>query len=215
MFALNILHMAFAVGLTSAILCLSEYIWRHREVHVEIARKFVHVTIGTFVAFWPLFLTWNEIRVLSVAFIVVVALSSYFNIFRAIHAVERPTFGEYLFAASVGLVTIITQDPAIYAAAILQMSLADGMAAIVGTIYGKSNFYTVMGQRKSVIGTLAFLAVSLVILASYVAINGLAVPGLYLVLLAIAAAVIENVSVRGLDNLLVPIIVAVTLTSLR
>lgn len=208
------MHLFIAVFVTLVILCLSEYIWRHREVHVEIARKFVHVTIGTFVAFWPLFLTWNEIRLLSLAFIVVVALSSYFKIFRAIHAVERPTFGEYLFAVSVGLVTFISRDPAIYAAAILQMSLADGMAAIVGTMYGKGNTYRVLGQRKSVMGTMAFLAISLTILAAYVAINGLAIPALFLALLALGAAVIENVSVRGIDNLLVPVIVAVVLVNL-
>lgn len=211
---MNIVNLLFAVGATFIVLCLSEYIWRHREVHVEIARKFVHITVGTFVAFWPLFLSWNEIRWLSLAFIVVVALSHYFHIFRAIHAVERPTVGEYLFALSVGLVTFITQDPAIYAAAILQMSLADGVAAIVGTIYGKSNSYTVFGQRKSVMGTLAFVAVSLAILAGYVGLGGLDIPVLLLVALVLAAAVVENVSGRGVDNVLVPVIVAVVLANL-
>lgn len=215
MASINFFHLVLAIVPTFLILCLSEYIWRHHQVHVEIARKFVHVTVGTFVAFWPLFLTWNEIRLLSLAFIVVVALSSYFKIFRAVHAVERPTYGEYLFALSVGLITFITQDAAIYAAAILQMSLADGMAAIVGTIYGKGNSYTVLGQRKSAMGTLAFLAVSLTILAAYAGSNGLATPAIYLVLLAVAAGMIENISVHGIDNLLVPIVVAVVLTNLR
>lgn len=207
--------MLFAIGLTFIILCVSEYIWRHRDIHVEIARKFVHITVGTFVAFWPLFLSWNEIRLLGLGFIVAVGLSSYFNIFRAIHAVERPTVGEYLFALSVALITFITQDPAIYAAAILQMSLADGMAAIVGTIYGKGNSYVVLGQHKSVMGSMAFVAISLVILAVYVATNGLTIPALYIALLALVGAVIENVGVRGLDNVLVPVLVAVVLVNLR
>lgn len=202
------MNILIALLVTLVMVCASEYIWRRKNIHVEIARKFVHVSVGTFVAFWPFFLSWNQIRLLSVAFVVVIAVSSYFNIFSAIHAVERPTWGEILFAVTVGVVTFVTHDPYIYAVAIMQMSLADGMAAIVGTLYGKTNSYIVFGQRKSRIGSLAFLSVSLVVLAWYALAVGSQINVAVIAGLALAATIIENIAVRGFDNLLVPILVA-------
>ena len=106
-----------------AILLINEIWWRKQRVHNEISRKFVHVTVGTFVAFWPFFLTWQEIRILSIAFIVCVLVSKQLKIFQAIHSVQRPTYGEVLFAAAVGAIALITQNEWIYMAAVLQMSL--------------------------------------------------------------------------------------------
>src|SRR5882757_6771805 len=108
------------------ILCLSEYGWRRGYMTSEVGRKFVHITVGSFVAFWPFFLSWNQIRLLSLGFLVVVGISKYFRVFRAIHSVQRPTWGELYFALSVGLVTLVTHNKWIYMAALLQMSLADG-----------------------------------------------------------------------------------------
>ncbi|MEJ0072596.1 MAG: hypothetical protein WDN27_00660 [Candidatus Saccharibacteria bacterium] len=56
---------------------------------------------------------------------------------------QRPTYGEIFFALIVGLLTFITSAKAIYAAAILQMSLADGFAAIIGSRFGRDNKYHV------------------------------------------------------------------------
>src|SRR5271165_3367094 len=118
------------------ILLLNEVLWRKKTVHSEFSRKFVHVTVGSFVAFWPFYLTWSQIRLIGLAFLITVVASKVLNIFQAIHSVQRPTWGEAFFALSVILVTYITQNKWIYAAALLQMSLADGLAAVVGIRYG-------------------------------------------------------------------------------
>jgi phytol kinase len=194
------------------ILLLSEYSWRRHWFNNEFGRKFVHVTVGSFVAFWPFFLSWNEIRLLSVAFLVVVIISDRLKIFRAIHSVQRPTFGEICFAAVVGLLTLITQSKGIYAAALLQMSLADGFAAIVGTRYGRENKYHILGHTKSVAGTCAFLVTSILILTGYsvFSVNGLPISIVFAG--AAGAALLENLGLRGLDNLLVPLFIGLLLT---
>jgi phytol kinase len=194
------------------ILLLSEYGWRRHWFNNEVGRKFVHVTVGSFVAFWPFFLSWNEIRLLSVAFLVVVIISDRLKIFRAIHSVQRPTFGEICFAAVVGLLTLITQSKGIYAAALLQMSLADGFAAIVGTRYGRENKYHILGHTKSVAGTCAFLVTSILILTGYsvFSVNGLPISIVFAG--AAGAALLENLGLRGLDNLLVPLFIGLLLT---
>jgi len=198
------------------VLCLSELGWRRGYMTNEVGRKFVHIIVGSFVAFWPFFLTWDQIRLISLGFLLVVALSKFFNVFSAIHSVQRPTYGEFFFALVVGLLTFITHSKSIYAASLLQMSLADGMAAIIGVEYGlRKNHrqYHVLGHTKTFLGTVTFFLISASILLGYsVEHSQLAWYGA----LGLAAAVttIENFGILGLDNLLAPLTVAIVLTSL-
>ncbi|MDB5181349.1 MAG: hypothetical protein JWP13_112 [Candidatus Saccharibacteria bacterium] len=190
------------------LLIISEAWWRIKKPHDELSRKFIHITVGTFAAFWPYFLEWNEIILLSAAFVVVVMVSQYFGIFKAIHAVERPTWGEVCFALAVGILAFITREPAVYTAALLHMSLADGFAAIAGKWWGRSNCYVILGHRKSIAGSGMFLFVSLVILLVYNTMLPTPMHPVAIVGVAGAATVFENISIRGLDNLLVPLLVA-------
>lgn len=202
-----------AAAVVLVVLFINELWWRKRRPHSELSRKFVHIVVGTFIAFWPFLMNWQQIKLFSLAFVLAVAVSKYFNIFSAIHSVTRPTWGEVCFALSVGVLAFLAPEPEVYAAALLHMSLADGLAALVGVRFGLSNRYTVFGHAKSIIGTMAFFVVSLVILGvySYVA----AAPfTLSLVWLAAGAALLENLAVRGLDNLFVPILIAIILPRL-
>lgn len=191
-----------------AILVLSEVWWHNKRPHNELSRKFVHITVGTFAAFWPYYLSWNEILFLSVAFLVVVSASQYIGLFKAIHSVERPTWGEACFAVSVGILAAVAGEPLVYTVALLHMSLSDGLAALVGMRYGRGNTYKVFGHTKSLAGSAAFFASSLLILGAYALLAPTAPPLLVLVGLAAVATVLENVAVRGLDNLAVPLMVA-------
>lgn len=189
----------------------NEIWWRRQKPHDEFSRKFVHITVGSFVAFWPFFLSWGQIQFLSVAFLIIIGISRYLGIFQAIHSVQRPTWGEVFFAASVGLLTLITQDQWIYAVALLQMSLADGMAAVIGTRFSGQHKYAVLGHAKSIVGTLTFFVVSLAVLLVF---NSHLPEHLSLAMaLAISglASLIENLGIMGLDNLLVPCLVALVL----
>ena len=197
-----------------AMLCISEIGWRKQWFANELGRKFVHITVGSFVAFWPFFLSWTEIRLLSVAFLVVVLLSQYFHVFRAIHSVQRPTYGEVFFALTVGLLTYVTHSKGVYAAAILQMSLADGLAAVVGTRFGRENKYHFLGHTKSVVGTLTFAAVSLLLLTGFSLWGPTHLPVMVIAFGAFVAAGLENVGVFGIDNILVPLFIAFLLTNM-
>lgn len=189
----------------------SELWWRKKQPHNELSRKFVHITVGSFAAFWPWFLSWRQILFLSAAFLVVIGISRYLNLFQAIHAVERATWGEVYFAISVGALALLTHDRLLYMAALLHMSLADGLAAVVGVHFGKSNSYTVFHHAKSIIGTVTFFVVSLAILFGYTALRHGGVPIVDVVVLSAAATAIENLAVFGLDNVVVPLLVAFVL----
>lgn len=208
------MYLALSVLAVFIVLLVSEYGWRRHWLANEVGRKFVHITVGSFVAFWPFFLSWDKIRLISLAFLVVVILSDRFKLFHAINSVQRPTYGEIFFAISVGLLTFITHSRAIYAASILQMSLADGFAAIVGTRYGRDNKYFILGHAKSIAGTAAFALTSLIILSGYGIFAVVGLPIVKILIGTVIATAIENIVSFGLDNLFVPLAVGLLLVLL-
>jgi phytol kinase len=205
--------MAFILTILAVfvVLVTSEIGWRKHWLNNEVGRKFTHIVVGSFVAFWPFFLSWTQIRILSVAFLVVVIASHQFKIFRAINSVQRPTYGEIFFAITVGALTFITQSKAVYAAALLQMSLADGFAAIVGTRYGRDNKYHILGNTKSIAGTAAFLVTALVIFVGFALLSTVHLSILLVLIAVVVAAALENLAPLGLDNLLVPLFIGLLL----
>ncbi len=208
------LYVLISLSAIAFILIANESVWRHKSGHKEHYRKAVHMLVGVFVSLWPYYLSWNEIRLISLAFLIVVAVSKILNIFASIHEVERFSVGEISFALAVGLITYATKTDWIYTAALLQMSLADGLAAIIGVHFGRKNSYKVFGAKKSIAGTLAFFIVSIVIFSiiNYIASAEVS----FWVLLGVSALItmVENTAVYGFDNLLIPLVSALILTRL-
>lgn len=201
------------VLVTFCILVFSEWLARAKEIHAELTRKLVHVAVGSFVAFWPFFLSWREIQMLSVAFFIVVALSVKFNVFRSIHAVKRNMTGELLFAIVIGLLALISTDKWVFTAAMLHLSIADGLAAVIGVGWGDNNSYKVFGKTKSIAGSAAFLVSSFCILGLYMALSDTTTSVATLLWLPFVATATENLAVQGTDNIVMPMLIAVVLTS--
>lgn len=210
------MQLIFVIFVVFALLVLNELWWREQPSHSEFSRKFIHITVGSFVAFWPLMLTWTQIQFLSVAFVIAVLISKKLKIFQAIHSVQRPTWGEVFFALAVGLCAALANSTWIFTVAILQMSLADGLAAIIGVRYGLRTRYTyrVFGAPKTVHGSVTFFVVSLTILA--VAMHLANPPAMigWLACISVLAMLIENTGLHGADNLLLPLSVALLLNQL-
>jgi phytol kinase len=203
----------FTVLVIFLLLVLSELWWRKRKPHDEFSRKFIHIVVGSIAAFWPFYLQWQWILLLSAAFVVGVVASKSLGIFKSIHAVERPTMGEIFFALSVGVLAPVSHhNPWIYAVALLHMSLADGLAAVVGVTWGKDTRYKVFGHNKSFIGTMTFFVVSVGLLTAYTSITLQPIQLSLILGLAGLATVIENIAGYGLDNLLIPLLIGFVLT---
>ena len=94
------------------------------------------------------------------------------------------------------------------------MSLADGLAAVLGVRYGRHNKYHVLGHLKSVVGTSTFFIVSLCLLVGYdlYSVAGISLPAAMAG--ALIATAVENLAPLGLDNLVVPLFIGLLLTSL-
>jgi len=205
------MELTVVIALILAILIGNEWWHRRFQPHSELSRKFVHITVGSLVAFWPFWFSWQQIEWLSIVFLVAVIISKQLGVFQAIHSVQRPTWGEFFFAIAVGGVALITHNKWIYVAALLQMALADGLAAVVGVRYGNGQAYTIFRHQKSLAGTVTFLVSSYVILLVCSQVGLLPVSALMLFGISLLATILENLGVAGLDNLLVPLSVALLL----
>jgi phytol kinase len=202
-----------AVGVVFCVLLLAEYLSRYKGVHSELTRKFVHILVGVFVAFWPFFLSWGTIKLLSAAFLIVIGLSIKFNIFQSIHAVKRNVNGEIFFALVIGLLAFIVTNKWMFAAAMLNLSIADGLAAIIGLGWGENNGYKVLGHAKSLAGSLTFFFCSMAIMLLYVGFSPASADAFTLLWLPLLATAAENLAVNGTDNLVIPLLVGLALTS--
>jgi dolichol kinase len=202
-----------AVVVVFAVLICAEYMSRFKGVHSELTRKFVHILVGIFVAFWPFFLSWGQIQFLSIAFLVVVGVSVKFHIFRSIHAVERNTMGEVLFAVVIGILAMIVTNKWVFAAAMLHLSLADGLAAIIGLGWGDHNKYKVLGHTKSIAGSLTFFFVSVLIMIWYTYFSHTPATAGLVIGLPVVATAVENIAIRGTDNLAIPLLIGLALIS--
>lgn len=200
------------------ILLLNEYLWRAKLLRGEAARKFMHILIGVWGAFWPFYMSWGEIRIIgltAVGFILIMRLTPYF---KSVFDVSRKTWGDVIGPGTIVLLTLFEPSVWVYTAAVLHIALADGFAAIAGTKYGKKNQYRIIGNTKSLVGTAVFWMISFGILAagatfSQVGLQGLTLP--LLVWVSAGAAYLENISPYGFDNFFVPMLIFAVLEPLQ
>lgn len=210
-FLISVAAAAAGVGL---LLYFGEILQTRYDYHPEITRKFVHITVATFAAFWPLFMTWGAIMLMSVLLFGGVLFSKRVALFHSIHDVHRLTWGEIFFPVSIGLCALLSSGGNaawIFAAAMLHLGLADGLAAVVGTLFGRKSRYKILGHTKSRPGTITFWLCSFMIILICGVLNGPHVSFLTLLFLPLVATLFENIGIAGSDNILVPILIVVIL----
>jgi dolichol kinase len=199
-----------------ALLVLTELLGIRKILKGEYLRKFLHITSGTFIAFWPWLISWRWIQVLAVLMVCVMLTGRFFRVFIYHGRIHRVTYGDIIFAVAILVSSFIAGDKVFFALAILEVALADGLAAVVGISYGKQWGYKVFGYKKTVVGTMVFWIVSITILAAGL----LAAHSLFsyqdyyylLLLLPPVLTILENLAVLGIDNLVIPL---VTIAALR
>ena len=186
---------------------MSEYLRRRQILRNEEARKAVHFLHALGIALWAYFLPsyWPIIVVECIA-LAIVLIEKHFDVLPGMRAVERLSYGEVLFM--VGVIILALLDPAYshFVIVMLHLGIADAIAAVVGKRL-KSPTYTVQGHLKSIAGSSACYAASLMIFMAYLWYSAQLTTG-NIVIVAVAAGVItlvENTSLFGSDNLTMPL----------
>lgn len=176
----------------------------------EISRKFVHIMLSNIWIIYLIFIDSLWVAcILPALFVVINTLSYKFKLIKSMEREENDGFGTIYYAISILLVTIFTyllKNPMIGLAGILIMGYGDGFAAIIGRAINSPK-YKIRNTTKSLAGSLTMFIISLVI--SIVALYLLGAE--YFIIKAIGisviATVLEAISIIGLDNITVPIIV--------
>lgn len=178
----------------------------------EISRKFVHIMLSNI---WFLYLIFLDsvifASILPIAFVIINTLSYKFKIFKTIEREENDGFGTIYYAVSVLLISIFTfliKNPLIGLPGVLIMGYGDGFAAVLGQKI-KSKKYKIGNSVKSVFGSFTMFIISLFITLIVFKILNIEYFAFKALGVSIVATILEAISIKGTDNLTVPIIITI------
>ncbi|HEU4996298.1 MAG TPA: hypothetical protein VFT29_15885 [Gemmatimonadaceae bacterium] len=206
---------AMIAVLFGIVLVVAEIGARRWHGQPEHTRKLVHLGGSAIGVLLPLL-----VRSVLVAFILTASLSLLFAVtargkwLHSVGGVERSSRGSEYYPLAVFLVFVLSGDEYWrYLSSLLVLGVADAFAALVGGGYGRIR-YLVEDESKSLEGSLVFLVVAfLAIHLPTLLLTDLPRPTVVLASLLVALVVtgFEAISLRGADNLFVPIAACVIL----
>lgn len=202
--------LAMMAGLLGSMAVLSR-IASSRQWHPEVARKIVHVAASGIALPlpWLFEVDWPVWLLLGLSLVAMLAMRTPLlsGTGRALHSVDRDSWGDVLLVVSVALLFLLSNnEPILYVLPLLILALGDAAAALTGSAYGRL-FYETKDGQKSVEGSTMFFLVSLILaMACLLLLTDLHRVSVIPVALGVAifATVVEADSWKGFDNLFLP-----------
>ena len=187
-------------------------VMRKKGFDIEVTRKFVHFGGAFTTLFFPfIFDTHWAVLALSSVFALIMIITQKVGWLQSVHAVERKSEGALYHPIAVYFCFLYAEflnQPWFYVIAITVLAISDASAALVGKNYGSRSFIVELGSKKSLEGSIcffltAFLITHLILLLATSI--GRLESVLVSVLISIIVTIFEGVSLKGTDNLFVPI----------
>lgn len=201
------------------LLLIAELLGKYHILKGEYHRKFLHISAGSFIAFWPWLLSWSQIEAFGLVALAVMLANHFLGFLNYRGRIGRATYGDMFLALAIFMAARLTHNKIFFMLAILEVAVADGLAAVAGRAYEKEWAYKIFKHKKTVIGSMAFWLASVCILGA-----GL-LPAhdlisfkdyfLILILLPPALTIVENFSLLGFDNLLLALFTIAVLKSFQ
>ena len=187
---------------------LGEFLRLKTTLSSEWTRKSSHFGAGLIILTFPWILSSSiSVFVLTTSFGLILFTAKKYDRLKSIHDIDRQTSGAFYYPLSVFVIYWMSKgDPVMFCLPITILALSDAGAALVGKQYG-TNRFRVMDGYRSFEGSLTFFGLSLTILLVGFAIAK--IPGwpemlLIAITVSVLTTAIEAISIRGLDNLLIP-----------
>lgn len=186
----------------------------------EASRKFIHIMLGNW-WFIAMYFFDNAIcaSIVPLSFVVINYISYKKNLISVMERDEadKDGLGTVYYALSLFVLSIFTfgviKRPEIGLCSILIMGYGDGLAAIIGRSV-KSLPYKIGKTRKTIAGSGTMLFISFIIVAIFLASVHANLWWLKAILVAISVTVLEAVSIKGTDNITVPVFACLLLTTM-
>jgi len=194
------MELALIILVSSALIAVAEVLKRKFSLPTMFTRRFAHVTTAIVACIAPFFITRTEIVVVSIMFAVVLQLGRRYNIFSAIHTVERRTYGDIFLPLGVAgaALLFLPDNVQAFQFGVLVMGISDAMAGLIGEKYGKHTI-RFFGNVKSLEGSAVFFVCTLILVLLFAPVFSYP-----LVMIVMVLTIVELLSVYGLDNLILP-----------
>jgi len=186
----------------------------------EASRKFIHIMLSNW-WFLAMYFFNNVIyaSIVPLSFVIINYISYKKNLISVMEREEQEKdgLGTVYYALSLLLIAIYTfgivKRPEIGLCSVLIMGYGDGLAAIIGRSV-KSLPYKIGKTKKTIAGSSTMLFISFFIVAIFLASVQSPMWMLKSVLVAVSVTILEAVSVKGTDNITVPIFACLLLTTM-
>ena len=128
-----------------------------------------------------------------------------YKIFPTIEDVERKSYGTLFYCLSLFILISLfwNKDPFSLITGFFIMTFGDGLAGLIGKSFNSSS-WIFLKQRKSLLGTVAMFITSLIVVCTIGYIQQNSFYYSYFTI-AFIATILEQFSVLGIDNFIVPI----------
>lgn len=201
------MNLAIFLFLSFALLGGIEVTKRQFKLSADITRKAIHVGAAFIAAVAPLFLSPIVIITSCLFFASLLFVGRSSNLFSSIHDVKRKTYGAVFLPLGEALsaVAFLPEGIREFQFGVLVMGISDPLASLVGERFGNHPI-TVLGNKKSIEGSLAFFLSAVVITFIFSPVFGLP-----LIFIPVALTFVELILGYGFDNLALPILGAMLL----
>ena len=180
----------------------------------EASRKYIHIMLSNW---WIIAMIFFDNMFWAAAAPAIFVIINYLSYKKGIIKVmerddsddNKESLGTVYYALSLLILALITfgplNNPIIGLCGILVMGYGDGLAAVIGQAV-KSKEFIIAGNKKSVAGSLAMFCVTLMIFVGFLVYGNSEYVAIKSILVAILMTIVEAVSIKGTDNITVPLI---------
>ena len=189
-----------------AIFLISIVFKKYNNDSKEIVRKIIHIGIGPLIPIARYLKIDQNAALIFTGIISLMVLINYtYKLFPTIEDVERKSYGTLFYCLSLFILIYLfwDKDPYALITGFFIMTFGDGLAGLIGKSFN-SKSWIFFKQKKSLYGTMTMFLTSLIVVFSigYAQQNSF---NLNFFTIAFFATLLEQFSVLGIDNFIVPI----------
>ena len=180
------------------------------EDNKEALRKIIHIGMGPLIPIAQyLQIDQNSALTFTAIISILIFLNYSYKFFPSIEDVDRKSFGTLFYCISLFILIFFfwEKDPYALMAGFFIMTFGDGLAGLIGKNF-KSKNWIFFKQKKSLFGTATMFLTSLLVVCSLAYIQKYNF-NINLLMIAFIATTLEQFSIIGIDNLLVPLASAI------
>ena len=198
----------FVIGLWIIIILLVAFLCkRYFPKKEELSRKIIHIGTGPVILLaWLFDIPKNIAFSTSLLITIALGVNYQYRLLPAIEDIERKSFGTIAYGISITLLLLLfwPRFASSISIGVLSMAFGDGLAGLIGRSINSPK-WSIMGQTKSIVGTLTMGSVVAITTSIISSTNNLGIQPLEILVISLIATFLEQISPWGIDNLTVPI----------